>query len=75
MVLKSYGAYYLAKFAGVEVVKVALENLEAERTKVWRTVKLLEQAKREIDFVKTEEKSQRTVAELYQELQEKVCLN
>ena len=73
--LKSYGAYYLAKFAGVEVVKVALENLEADRMKVWRTVKLLEQAKREIDFVKTEEKSQRTVAELYQELQEKVCLN
>jgi len=73
--LKSYGAYYLAKFAGVEVVKVALENLEADRMKVWRTVRILEQAKREIDFVRQEENSQRTVADLYQELQEKFCLN
>lgn len=73
--LKSYGAYYLARFAGVEVVKTALESLEADRMKVWRTVKLLEQAKREIDFAKTEQNSQKTVAELYLELKQKVCLN
>lgn len=73
--LQAYGAYHLAQVAGVEVVKTALENLEADRMKVYRTVKILEQAKREIDFVKQEQNSKRTMAELYLELQEKVCLN
>jgi len=73
--LKAYGAYYLAQVAGVEVVKLALESMETERTKVWRTIQLLEEAKREIELVKQEENSKKTLGELYQELKEKVCLN
>lgn len=73
--LKAYGAYYLAQVAGVEIVKLALENMETERTKVWRTVQLLEEAKREIELVKQAENSRKTIGELYQELKQKVCLN
>lgn len=73
--LKSYGSYYLAEVAGVEVVKLALSNLETERTKVWRTVKVLETAKRELDFVKKEQGSRKTLGTLYEELKQKVCLN
>jgi len=73
--LRAYGAYYLAQFAGVEIVKVALENMESDRMKVWRTIQLLEEAKREIELVKQVENSRRTLGELYEELKEKVCLN
>jgi len=71
--LKSYGAYSLAKFAGKEVVRNALENLNSERTKVWRTMKLLEEAERELLVLKQEEGSSKTLGELYEELREKVC--
>ena len=71
--LKSYGAYSLAKFAGKEVVRAALENLNSERTKVWRTMKLLEEAERELLVLKQEEGSSKTLGELYEELREKVC--
>jgi len=73
--LKAYGAYYLAQVAGVEIVKLALESLETERTKVWRTVQLLEEAQRELELIKQEENSRKTLGELYEELKEKVCLN
>ncbi len=73
--LRAYGAYYLAQFAGVEVVKLALESMETDRVKVWRTVQLLEEAKREIELVKQAENSRKTLGELYEELKEKVCLN
>ena len=43
--------------------------------KVWRTIQLLEEAKREIELVKQVENSRRTLGELYEELKEKVCLN
>jgi len=71
--LKSYGAYSLAKFAGKEVVRNALENLNSERTKVWRTMKLLEEAERELLVLKQEEGSSKTLGELYEELRGKVC--
>ena len=71
--LKSYGAYSLAKFAGKEVVRAALENLNSERTKVWRTMKLLEEAERELLVLKREEGSSKTLGELYEELRGKVC--
>jgi len=73
--LKSYGAYHLAQVAGIEVVKLALQNFEPDRMKVWRAEKVLEQAKREIDMVKQVEGSNKTLGSLYMELQEKVCLN
>ena len=73
--LKSYGAYHLAQYAGVEVVKVALQNLEANRMAVWRAEKLLTDTKRELDLLKKVEGSDKTLSTLYQELQAKVCLN
>jgi len=73
--LKSYGACHLAQVAGIEVVRLALQNFEPDRMKLWRAEKTLEQAKREIDFVKKEEGSNKTYGTLYKELQEKVCLN
>ncbi len=73
--LKSYGAYHLAQVAGVEVVRMALQNVEAERTKVWRAEKMLQETKRELEMLKREEGSNKTLGTLYQELKEKVCLN
>lgn len=73
--LKSYGVRYLAQVAGVEIVKMALQNIEAEKTMIWRAEKTLEQAKREIDFVKQAEGTDKTLGSLYMELREKVCLN
>ena len=73
--LRAYGAYHLAEVAGVELVKLALESMETDRMKVWRTVQLLEEAKREIELVKQAESSRKTLGELYEELKEKVCLN
>ena len=73
--LRAYGAYHLAEVAGVEIVKLALENMESDRMKVWRTIQLLEEAKREIELVKQAENSRKTLGELYEELKEKVCLN
>jgi len=73
--LKSYGVRYLAQVAGVEVVRIALQNIDAEKTMIWRAEKTLEQAKREIDFIKQVEGSNKTLGTLYMELQEKVCLN
>jgi hypothetical protein len=70
--LKSYGAFHLAQFAGVEVVQKALEYMEAERTKVWRARKMLEEAERELLFYRKEEVSKKTYSVLYEELREKV---
>jgi len=73
--LKAYGAYYLAEFAGVEAVERALSNLETETRKVWRAKKVLEDTKREVDFLKQAKGTRKTVADLYKELQYKVCSN
>jgi len=73
--LKAYGSYHLAEVAGVEVVKVALSNLEADRLKIYRASKLLEEAKREIEMVKKQAGTEKTLSILYQELKDKVCLN
>jgi len=73
--LKGYGAYHLAQFAGVEVVKLALQNFETDRMKVWRAEQTLLQAKREIEMMKQVEGKDKTLGTLYLELKEKVCLN
>jgi len=70
--LRSYGAFHLAQFAGVEVVEKALESMEAERTKVWRMRKMLEEAERELLFYKKEQNTKKTYAVLYEELKDKV---
>jgi len=73
--LKAYGAYRLASEAGVEVVSKALKSLEVDRMKVWRAEKFLSDCKREIELMREEPGSSKTMATLYQELKEKVCLN
>ena len=73
--LKDYGAYSLAINAGVEVVSKALKSLEQDRMKVWRAEKLLTDCKRSIELMRQEPESRKTMATLYQELKEKVCLN
>ena len=73
--LKAYGAFYLASYAGKEVVIEALQNLEAERTMIWRAVKIFEEAERELLVLKQEEGSKKTLGVLYEELRRKVCLN
>ena len=70
--LRSYGAYYLASFAGKEVVVEALQNFEADRVKVWRAVQLLEEAEQELLVLKQEEGSSKTLGVLYEELRKKV---
>jgi len=70
--LKSYGAFHLAQFAGVEVVEKALEIKEAERTKVWRAIKTLKEAEAELLMYRQEHNSDKTYATLYEELKEKV---
>jgi len=73
--LKVYGAYSLAEGVGIEVVRTALQNLESERTKVWRAERLLLDMKREVEMLRVEPGSSKTQAELYNELKTKVCLN
>jgi len=73
--LKSYGAYHLAQVAGIEVVKLALQNFEPDRMKVWRAEQTLLQAKREIEMMKQVEGKDKTLGTLYLELKQKVCLN
>jgi len=70
--LKSYGAFHLAQFAGVEVVQRALEIKEADRMKVYRMRKTLEEAERELLFYRKEPVTKKTYANLYEELRDKV---
>lgn len=73
--LRSYGAYYLATYAGKEVVVEALQSFEADRMKIWRAVQELEKAEKELLLLKQEEGSGKTLGALYEELRRKVCLN
>jgi len=70
--LKSYGSYYLAKYAGAEVVELAMQNFEPDRMKVYRMRKTLEEAEKELLLYKKEQGSKKTYSTLYQELKEKV---
>ena len=73
--LKAYGAYYLASYAGKEVIVEALQNFEVDRMKIWRAVQVFEEAERELMVLKQEEGSKKTLGALYEELRRKVCLN
>ena len=73
--LKAYGAYYLASYAGRDVVIEALQSLEADRMKIWRAVQVFEEAEKELLVLKQEEGSSKTLGVLYEELRRKVCLN
>jgi len=70
--LKGYGAFHLAKYAGIEVVELAMQNLEPDRMKVYRMRKTLEEAEKELLLFKKESSSNKTYATLYSELKEKV---
>ena len=73
--LKSYGSYYLIQNAGKEAVGIALMNIEEDRVKAWRASKVLEEAERELLNMKMVEGTNKTMAELYDELKIKVCEN
>jgi len=70
--LKGYGAFHLAKYAGIEVVELAMQKFEADRMKVYRMRKTLEEAERELLLFKKEQASRKTYASLYEELKDKV---
>ena len=73
--LKSYGSYYLTQNAGKEAVGIALMNIEEDRVKAWRASKILEEAERELINMKMVEGTNKTMADLYDELKIKVCEN
>lgn len=73
--LKSYGAFHLAQVAGIEVVKLALQNFEPDRMKVWRAERIIDTLARELEMVKQVEGRNKTLGTLYNELKDKVCLN
>lgn len=73
--LRAVGSLTLATVAGVDIVRLALESLESERTKVWRAVKRLDQAKAELELIREEPSSKKTLSTLYLELKEKIYLN
>jgi len=73
--LKAVGSDTLARLAGVEVLKQAIENIENDRNKVYRAVKKLEQARTELQLLREEPASSKTLSTLYKELKEKVNLN
>lgn len=73
--LKSYGAFHLAQVSGIEVVKLALQNFEPDRMKVWRAEKTIDMLARELEMMKQVEGRNKTLGTLYLELKEKVCLN
>lgn len=70
--LKSYGAFHLATYAGVEVVEKALEKMESNRMKINRARKTLEEAEAELMLYRKEENTNKTYASLYNELKDKV---
>ena len=79
--LKAFGAYSLGKVAGLEPVKLAIEELEqgqdknTVKVKVQRAIKKIENAKKEMELIRGEDGRGKTLATLYKELQVKVCLN
>lgn len=73
--LKGYGSYYLTLNAGKEAIGIALMNIERDRVKAWRAGKVLEEAERELLNMKMVEGTNKTMAELYEELKIKVCEN
>jgi hypothetical protein len=73
--LKAVGALSLVSVAGIETLRSALQELEEDRFKVYRAVKKLEQAKAELELLREEPVSRKTLSTLYQELREKIYLN
>jgi len=73
--LKSYGAFHLAQVAGIEVVKLALQNFEPDRMKVWRAERTIDMLARELEMLKQVQGRNKTLGTLYLVLKEKVCLN
>jgi len=73
--LSSVGARELVKLAGIEVVRGAIENITSDRVKVWRLMKKLEERQRELELIREEEVSGKTLSDLYCELEKKALLN
>jgi predicted DNA-binding protein YlxM (UPF0122 family) len=77
-----YGAYTLGRDYGIIPLKLAIRELEQEnktdretiKKKVQRAGKKLEEAQKKMELLKGESEG-KTLASLYRELQNKVCLN
>lgn len=70
--LRDYGAYSVSKMAGIETVKTVINKLsDGDRTKAWRTTKLLESLKQNYELMR-DGNNGKTLSDLYMELKEKV---
>jgi len=70
--LRFLGATYLCKVGSIEVVKRALEQLGCDRMKIYRAERSLREGRLEVESLKPEEVSTRTLGSLYNELKQKV---
>ena len=71
--LRAYGAFHLATSAGgIDVVEKALDNLETDRMKIYRTKKKLSEAKLLMESLRLDGTSPKTLGELYAELRYKM---
>lgn len=71
--LRDYACYELSRRAGDEVVKIVLACVISDRVKLWRAIRYFEDSKR--TFVlssRVENNEDKTLADLYDELQNKV---
>lgn len=71
--LSAYGAFHLATSAGgIDVIEKALDNLETDRMKIYRTKKKLSEAKLLMESLRLDGTSPKTLGELYAELRYKM---
>ena len=70
--LRSYGAVYMCEVGSIEVVKKALEVLGCNRMMIYRAERNLRERRLEVESLKPEEVSGRTLGSLYSELKQKV---
>jgi len=71
--LKAYGAFYLASSSGgVGVIKKALKNMDCDRLKIYRAERELTEALIEVESLRLDSTSPKTLGELYSELKYKM---
>lgn len=69
--LRDFGSYHLSKMAGDEVVKIVMACVIGDRVKLWRAIRYFEQAKQDFELSSRTD-NDKTLADLYDELQQKV---
>ncbi len=69
--LKDYGAYTVLNQTNVETLKAILERVTGDRKTAWKSIKDIEESRNTIALM-SEGANQKTLADLYQELEGKV---